>query len=191
MSRKNALPRTAVVVVAGLLAVGCASTPSEGPSTGRTRIDTGTGTYDVELTHDRSGTQHIVRAPVDSVWRALPEVYAALGLNGGVVNAALHEFGIPRFTLAPRRLAGQRLSRLLACGSTAMGDNADRYEVRYVLVSTLSADPEGTEVGTRLEANATARSVSGSAIECASNGVLEQMLADSLNARMGALGGGR
>jgi len=185
VSRNTALPHTAVIAFVCLLVAGCASTPAEGPRTSRTRIDTGTGAYDVELTRDRTSTKHILHAPVDSVWGALPGVYAALGLQGGVVDAASHQFGIPRFTLASRRLAGQRLSKLLACGSTAMGSNADRYEVRYVLVSTVRANPDGAEVDTRLEANAKARSVSSSPLECASSGVLEQMLVDSLNARVG------
>lgn len=188
--RKAVLARPATTVAAALLAAACASAPSGGSKSERTRIEAGNGAYDLELTRDRLATRHTLQAPVDSVWNALPDAYTALGLTGGIIDPATRQFGMPRPTLAPHTLAGQRLSRLLSCGSTATGAKADSYEVRYVVTSRVSAADAGTRVDTRVEATARPRGTGSRPIECASTGVLEQMLADSLSARLGKEPGG-
>lgn len=183
-------PRSAAASVAVcMLTVACASAPTEGSRTERTRIAAGNATYDIELTRDRIHTQHLVDASADAVWKALPAAYAALGLEGVVVDPTARQFGVPRYRLASRRMAARRLSDLFSCGSSSTGSNADSYEVRYLMVTRLNPEGGSTEVETLLEAVAHPRSVSGQSIQCASTGVLEQMLVDTLTARVGAFQG--
>ncbi len=185
-----ALRATLACLSAAAFLAACASSSQsglgEGSSSGMTRVETSNGAYDVPVARDRVAAERTLDADPDAAWDALPRVYRSLGLVGFVVDSTTHVYGVPQPAVAPRRIAGQRISRFLACGTGITGSVADDYEVRIVLLTQIDPAQPGARVRTRFEGIAHSRGVSGANIDCGSNGKLEDMIADSLQARVGA-----
>jgi len=87
---------------------------------------------------------------------------------------------------ALRDLAGNRLTRLLDCGSKSTGLNAETYRISLVFLALLdSIDANHTKV--RVGFTAGAEPPGGSArdaVNCSSSGVLEQQLIDLAKLRL-------
>jgi len=183
--------RTVVMVVVGVLASACASggrsALDEGSRGGHSRLE-GDGTvFSFDLTTDRTAIRRTIAVEPAAAWAALPAVYEALGLKGaGVIDAKHRIYGIPDRVMAPPSLVGQPLARFFKCGSTTAASSADTYEVRFLALTQIdSTATDGTAVLTRVDAVARSRGVSGLAVNCSTTGRLEQLLTDSLQARIG------
>ncbi len=180
-------------LVSGVLAVvslmsGCASSPGSelatGSATGLTHIEAAGGRYDLMLSKDRVTVRLPVAGAPSAAWAALPGVYQALGLPGSVLDARARVCGIARHSPAPKRIGGQLLSRFFTCGSGVTGSSADRDQLYLLLLSQVDSTARGTELLTRIDVYAEPRATHGGAVACESNGRLEQLLVDSLEARM-------
>jgi hypothetical protein len=125
------------------------------------------------------------------------------GVTGDVladVVGAYRDQGIPVTVVEPearligtvesrirRRLGGERLTRYLSCGSTVMGDRADRYEIYLTVLTQLETLDAGTGVYTHVRASAVAGGGSGSPVRCQTRGRLEREIFQRLQ-RAGAGG---
>jgi hypothetical protein len=140
---------------------------------------------DVELYRDTRLAAHVVKSPPADVWKALPAAYADLGLTGGPAIGQQQTFAAVLPTVR-RQLNKVPLSRFLDCGTTAAGvSGADVHMVRLQVSSIVEPQPAGTRVRTQVLARATSVENSNGAMDCSSTGVLEQRLAQALDARLG------
>ncbi|MFW6202647.1 MAG: hypothetical protein ACOC8B_08710, partial [Gemmatimonadota bacterium] len=95
-------------------------------------------------------------AALDVVWNATIEAYRSLGIETAILEAE-GLVGNPRVT-ARGRLAGERLSRYVRCGTDAVGmPAADSYQVRLDVRTRVSPAPEGVGSRLRTTVEATAR----------------------------------
>lgn len=183
--RRVRFPVAALLAIVVLGSACASSSPMpQGGSTRYTRIDTDAGVYELEITKDRSPSLLLLAETPAAVWAALPAAYAALGLQGGVVDAARRIFGRPRRQSAPKRIADERLGQFLNCGYGVAGSKADTYDVGLAIVTRIDSTAEGSAVLTWVDAVAKPRDVSSALVECGTNGKLEQLLVDSLQAHV-------
>jgi len=128
-----------------------------------------------------------VAAPLDTVWRVLPEAYAAVGIpDPGVDPGAAKALG--NLAFRPHRLAGHLLSEYLDCGRgiTAV-PRADEYEVTMSIRTDLTAGRDGgTVVTTTVQATARSRDMSANAVYCRSLGTLEARIGQWIRRAVGA-----
>ena len=118
------------------------------------------------------------------VWAALTQIYADLGIELSVADTESHVIGALRVTQR-RAVGGDRLSRLIECGTGAYGPNADRYTVKLTLLTAIQPAGEGrTVVDTRAGGQAAPNGLSSS-VPCASSGVLEEKIIDMLRKTLG------
>lgn len=172
------MPRHLLFIAPFLLA--CASTADTGsarPDRQVTAISTEMGTVEIERYIDRAGITHRVPATVDEVWPLLVARYQELDITLGTINRPAGQLGNTR-VVATRQFAGQRLSRLLNCGSTATGAPvADSYRIELSLLSEVKpAGETGSLLETRLSALAHSIGTSTAPVQCRSTGALEDML---------------
>lgn len=117
-----------------------------------------------------------VDAPLDSVWRALPEVYRALAIPTNLLDTDLRQLGTSG-TKVYRRLGQTPLRRYLDCGNTQLGPNADSYEI--VLAATTSLrklDTASTIVTTVVEATGRPMQFATGETVCRTRGDLERQI---------------
>src|SRR3954468_6756644 len=86
-----------------------------------------------------------VSASPAKVWVAINQAYVELGIPVTVVDTETKVVGALRATQR-RLVAGERLSRILECGSGAYGPNADRYTVQLTSLSSVSAAGDKTVI---------------------------------------------
>jgi hypothetical protein len=120
--------------------------------------------------------------------RAVRAGYAALKIKLEFEDPNAGVLGMMRFR-APKRLAGERLSRYFDCGRGTMGSNADVMRVTVAAATYLRERADGTmEFGTSMVAQAQDMSGGSTApVRCGSLGTLEKKIADATRA---ALAGG-
>jgi hypothetical protein len=117
-----------------------------------------------------------LQLPLDKVWDALPAAYASLSIPITVNEPAHHIIGAERMR-THHYLGDARLSKLLDCGETAGGLNADTYEVNLSMLTQLQPNASGgTTVTTRVNAAAKPASTAGQYNSCVSTGQLETRL---------------
>ncbi len=189
-ARATAHRRAAVLLTlpAALAWSGCAShqppPPSSATTQERTRLDASNARYDFETTSRATVVERRIAAPIERVWSVLPTVFDSLGIPMGLADSRTHVYGNRAFK-AQRQLAGMRLSRLVDCGRSATGFNADRYQVTLSVVITLATAPDGsTSAYIAVEGRATDPGVSGDPVRCSTTGQLEDVIAERLAARL-------
>lgn len=175
-------------VIAVLALLGCApgtQTRRAGPVRETVQIDAPTGTALLDLTREDDTTTGRIAAPPELVWRQLPAVYAAIGF--GPETLAVVDGGARRIAVRnhrTRRVAGERMSRLVRCGQGLGAPKADNGQTRITLESWLEAAKDGgTTVHTRLVASARDIGTSTAPVACSSTGVLERIIGERLAAR--------
>jgi len=167
-----------------LLALGCATGQSNLPS-GSTRthttIDAGKSTYDIVQETTPDILTRTVSASLDRAWAALPAAYGDLRVPLNAVDATSHMIGSGVIT-AHRQFAGMRLSKMIDCGTSGIGEpRADGYTVHLNVRTQLSAAAGGgTVVRTLIEAAARDAATSDPPVRCATTGALERRIADAL-----------
>ena len=171
----------------GACASGAAGGPAAMPDRSRVDITTPQGnSISLQETPEVSAVEHVVMAPREQVWQALPEVFKSVGLEAGVVSEPNYVFGNPGLRTRSR-LAGERTSNYLDCGMSAAGApraNTDLLEVSVVT----GLEPLGQN-STRVyvQVGGIATEVAGSTrARCMSTGKLEQKLLTELQQRLGA-----
>jgi hypothetical protein len=120
----------------------------------------------------------------DKVWAALIQVYADLGIPLTVADTQNHVIGALRVT-QHKPVGGQPLSRLLECGMSSFGQNADRYTVQLTALS--SVQPVGerlTVIDTRVSGSASPNGIN-STVACASSGALEEKMTSMVRKALG------
>jgi hypothetical protein len=147
-------------------------------------VGTGSRPVLLPLHRDERGSRATRAAPLDQVWAVLPAVYDQLGIAVATLDARTHRIGNTAL-VAHRRLAGQRVSAFLECGTTAFGAPlADTYRIEASVLSTQRPAPAGAMLETRLEARAVNPGVSGAPVRCASTGRLEELIARAVERRL-------
>ena len=177
-------------VASTLASVGCAS--AGGGSVvvpleqSRTVVSTpANASQDVEIYRDTRLAAHTVKAPPADVWKALPVAYADVGLSGGPAIGQQQTFAAVMPSVR-RQLNKVQLSRYLDCGTTPSGSlGADVHMVRLQVTSIVEPQATGTRLRTQVLGRATSVENSNGAMDCSSTGVLEQRLAQALDARLG------
>ena len=125
-----------------------------------------------------------IGAPLDSVWRALPEVYRALAIPTNLLDTDLRQLGTSG-TKVYRRLGQTPLRRLLDCGSTQIGPNADSYDIMLAATTTLRRlDSVSTIVTTSVQAAGRPMQHGGSEVVCRTRGDLERQVVLLLKTRV-------
>ena len=84
-----------------------------------------------------------------------------------------------------RRLGETSLIKLLDCGRTQIGQNADSYDILMSVVTTLRRhDANVTIISTSVEASGKPAQFGGSETRCRTKGELEKQIALALRARV-------
>jgi hypothetical protein len=177
-----------IVLSAWLLSLaGCATTTAPGsggsalPPTVTARS---TRSAEVRTRVDVARAEH-VEFPVQAVWDALPGVYTALGVPEVGADPATRTVGNGSFVVS-RTLAGEPLSRFLACGTTAVGRPlADEARVQIDMRTVVTAEGDGSSVRTTLQATARANNgTSSDTVPCNSTGRLEERIANMVRQKL-------
>jgi hypothetical protein len=176
-----------------LLGMGCAAAP-EGPAPPPVeqpdemlmpdvRVQ---GGGNLRYTLDERGTTHVLEATPESAWPHLLAAYEALEIAPDVVDESSFRVAVSDLTVV-RRLAGDRLSRIVSCGMTMTGALADDARVTFQLRSQLYEAPGGqSTLQTRVEALAVPNDAAGGgARPCTSRHRLELRIAENVAEGLG------
>lgn len=195
------LPRlqrlTPAVFAATVWAAGCASAASRGAAAPddtlqRTRtpvqVVTNNGVQRTDVFNETAARTREFSVDPERVWAVLPDAYEALKLRATTRRDSDRVYGAENVRLRSE-FNRQRLSRYFSCGTgLAGGDAADTYEVSADVVSVV-VKPTGSTGGlsvlrTTVSATAQPIQVSGSPVQCASTGRLEERIAELVAARL-------
>lgn len=178
-------------ILAFILVCGCASTSrpaTENPSHDRILgVDNQSG----EVLHTQSSTGPVassIHAPFSAVWSALTDTYNSLGIELTVIDPPSGTIGNRSFTRS-RTLSGKRLSAYFDCGSSMTGMRADEGRIMVSAVSKATAGTDGqTSLATTVSgAVQTNEGASAQIIPCASTGVLEETIRNTVARRTGGM----
>lgn len=176
---------TLSAVSAALLLGACASSGS-GPTPARPATQT-MGSADVGMiTVTNATTADVSHLPysVDAVWRIMPSVFDSVGVPITLLDQASHSIGNQGYKLRGR-LGKVTLSRLLDCGNTQIGPNADTYDVYMSVVTTIQAEgASGAKLSTVVDAKARPITYNQGYSNCSSRGGIEIKIADLVKARL-------
>ena len=124
-----------------------------------------------------------VHATVDRVWAALPAIYTALSIPLTTADPNTLRFGNEGMKIR-RRLGETQLIKLLDCGRSQIGENADSYEIVMSVLTTLQRlDAQTTRVSTAIEASGKPIQFAGAETRCRTKGELERQISLALRAR--------
>ncbi len=136
-------------------------------------IDRGTG-VEVRVSETGSVAERAISVSPEAAWRVLPQVYQALGLEGGIVDARAMSFGNPRVTA--RTVGGSRVDALFRCANEGAGPSSvNRLQITFSISTTVSRGQEG-ESQLRTSIVAVGRPLEGTSsgqLVCISRGILE------------------
>jgi hypothetical protein len=121
-------------------------------------------------------------ASFDRIWKTLPGVFGTLEIPIANFDAERNVIGNQDLKLY-RRLGKTPLTRLLDCGTTQVGPNAESYEVRLSVQTTIqrsTADTSHTALTTTVQAMARPMAFAGEYRQCTSKGALEEQLLRTL-----------
>ena len=123
-----------------------------------------------------------VSFPVDSVFKALPAIYASLGLPLTVMDPRQHTLGNQGMKIR-QKLAKVPLSRYIDCGSTQGMASADSYEVILSVVTHVrAAEPAGSDIATTVNASAKPMQFAQDYAKCGTTGALENRIYELIKA---------
>jgi hypothetical protein len=175
-ARKISLPSlTPAVMLAVLTACaqqtgGIATPPSR---VDQVRVESQHIDFDITSKVEASEARATVQFPAAAVWRALPRAYSDLAIPVETLDPA-HRFLAGAVT-ARRTFAGKSLSQFVDCGSTAIGPNANSYNVR-LRIQTQADSTDAGESSIRSLITSTAASDGGITVRCGSKGDLERLI---------------
>ena len=133
---------------------------------------------EVQLTRESSITAVTVPAKPSEVWRAMPEIYAALDLT---VTTSSNAARVVESVRRGRRIAGRNMAAYFECPGP-YGNLATSGDVFLTARSQVLAEGEGSQV--RHEVAASARQATGrNNVPCTSKGTLEALLGEMVTKR--------
>ncbi len=198
MSNRNAIGAFVTAALASLsTACASSSTGTPSPVSGRDRVVTAIGTSTGSSTGSRTGSldyytdegYESIELPIKAVevWPLLLQAYQDLELPLASMDTEARIVGNPQL-VAPRRIAGHRMSRLFRCGDTMTGPVADASTIT-IDVETRLDDVEGDAdvasiASTLVRANAMPRDGTGANRPCTSSGQLETEIHEAILKRM-------
>lgn len=142
--------------------------------------ETSTG-VSIRIAADQLVVESEVRAPVERTWSILPRVYAALGIDGQILDSEARVYGNRRFTRS--RVGKARAGNYVRCAFEGTGPSAaSGYRTLLSIVTRVeSSGPEWTTVSSQVSGSATSmEGTSTEAVRCVSNGELERLIAKML-----------
>ncbi len=167
------------------LIAACASGGTSSSATAKPASQTvrGAGT---SITISAVSTADVSHLPytADAVWRILPSVYDSVGIPVTTIDQARKSIGNPGYKTRAR-LGKVTLSRLLDCGNTQIGPNADSYDVFLSVMTTVTPEgATGATLATIVDAQARPVIVSQAYSRCSSKGAIEIRIADIVSKRL-------
>jgi hypothetical protein len=169
-----------------LLVAGCAAA-TEGVETAErstSRVYTDEGIVAVEHVPSLREESSTLEMGRDGAFSVVQKAYAEVGVTPGTLDSAAGLVGTREQRV--RRIAGERPSTFLDCGSGIAGPNADHYDVYLTALTQLHPLSAGrTELRTRVEAIARDASQGSSVVRCTTRGVLERRIAAAAEALAG------
>lgn len=134
---------------------------------------------------DAPETSTRLAAPVDSVWRALSEVYAEMGFPlAETANPRAREYLTPFMDLRGR-LFNQPNSKFFVCQQfDLLNDMTNSGQITFAIRTRLQARDAITVLHTQVDARARRRGGSASWVECTTTGEFEKELARMVNERL-------
>lgn len=180
--KRQALVLFAFVALPPLSA--CAGSGSAPPRQAEPRITDTTGETARVIRLDNQSTvgTYLFDAPLDRVWEALQGVYQDLELPVSRFEPGEGLIGNDGFRI--RRIDGRRTSTYLDCGQGMTGPNADQFDVTMTLYTTVDAHERGTELVIDVSARGRPRDVAGNTVHGVSEGRLETLILERLQARL-------
>ena len=163
-----------------------AGAPTDGAGTPTTtRIDGPATAVSITTTSSARTARTTVEAPVDTVWRALTQVYQELEIPVTILLTDQRVIGNEAAKVR-RRLGGETLTKYFDCGSSMGMQNAATYAITMAIRTQLTPDPTGaTTVLTRIDATGVNPNFSNSTVACSSTGALEQRITTMVRERVG------
>ena len=160
--------------------------PSVGPAS-TVRVagtnTTGVSNNALRVTPSHDVAVDTIHAGVEQVWAALPAIYTALSIPLTTADNKSFRFGNEGMKIR-RRLGETSLVKLLDCGRTQIGPNAESYDIVLSVMTTLRRHSEhATIVSTAIDASGKAVQF-GSETRCRTTGALEKQIALALRARV-------
>lgn len=182
--------RASILILCGVVA--CASTQAPAtvaPPAQTVRVTGSSGTGTAVNTSTRTAATYDVRidtlpVKLDLVWKALPSVYTGLEIPINTLDNTKNMVGNGGIKLY-RRVGPNQLTKLLDCGRTQIGPNADSYEIIMSVITTLAkADSASTVVYTNVEASGQPMNYAGGQTRCRTRGELEKQILLMLRTRL-------
>lgn len=163
-------------------AAGTASVPPDrvSPALPAEVRETSTG-VSIRIAAEQLVVETEVEAGIERVWSILPRVYAALGLDGQILDSEARVYGNRRFTKS--RVGNARTSDYVRCAFQGAGPSAaGGYRTRLSILTRLeSSTGKWTIVSSQISGTATSvEGTSTDAVRCVSNGNLERLIARML-----------
>lgn len=125
-----------------------------------------------------------IYAGVEPIWTALPAIYTALSIPLTTADNQTLRFGNEGMKIR-RKLGETSLIKLLDCGRTQVGQNADSYDIVMSVMTALRRhDANTTIISTVVEASGRPPQFSSSETRCRTKGELEKQIALALRARV-------
>lgn len=181
MRRRKSVVSLALMVLLGhpVVAVAFAQgTVGIGP------FDPRAGKFSTFISGESARAPDTIAVSSDKVWAALIQVYGELGVALTVADTQSHVLGALRL-VQRKPVGGRPLSRLLECGESAYGPNADRYTVQLTALTAVeSLGAKLTAIDTRVSGSAAGNGASTS-VACSSSGALEERVATMVRKALG------
>jgi len=147
-------------------------------------FDPRAGKFSTVIAAEPARVPDTVAVSSDKVWAVLIQVYADLGIPLTVADTQSHVIGALR-VVQRKPVGGQRLSRLLECGESSYGPNAERYTVQLTaLTNVQSVGDKVSTIDTRVGGIASPNGINSS-VKCASSGVLEGTVTSMVRKALG------
>ncbi|HSK20233.1 MAG TPA: hypothetical protein VK912_13855 [Longimicrobiales bacterium] len=139
---------------------------------------------EVHLDRAEPSTLTFRTATANELWRVMPSVFQGLGISAGVIDARSRIYGSPDVRLSS--IGGQRVLSMFRCTNEGTGmASTTQYRVEFGIAVQPRPAGSGAELIVDVQAmgRLTDPSRSGT-IHCVSNGVLEGMLKERLDAAL-------
>jgi hypothetical protein len=162
--------------------IGCASggaNPNNTPVVETARVTSGSQ-LSLDRINDQGRHAAVANGSIADVWRLLPLVLDSLGVTVATMNAATYDIGNTGFDVR-RKLGAAVVSTYFDCpAGGAM--SLDLYV--SLLVHLEAASPTTTNLLTTVTVKGKPITYSGGWVNCSPTGLLEQRIADAVNARL-------
>jgi hypothetical protein len=189
-TNRNPMRITALALLVALTACGATQTATTATAseTDRTAVPGSSLSSTGGLRMDARPTARMdtLWVPLDRIWKVLPAVYGLLDIPIEHFNAESNEIGHSSLKLF-RKLGETQLTKLLDCGNTQIGPNADSYEVYLTVLTKLTkakVDTTATTVATIVSGRAKPVQFNGGFVTCKSKGQLEARIAEVLKVNL-------